>query len=140
MATKLKNLKVKDLKAFQAKHFSGRPAKPDKDQFGQITCVLRLDTIERLRKGADSTRFGEFLQHHLDRFPPPSREQYLALLQRTDYWTLNKRKRIPTLMASGSSRAARREARARARYESLSPKERAWQDSLRETVIKAMAE
>src|ERR1700759_1588689 len=50
----------------------GRPPKPDKDQWGQITCVLRHDTIERLREGADSKHFGDFLQAHLDRYPPPT--------------------------------------------------------------------
>lgn len=60
---------------------AGRPFKVDKDQWGQVTCVLRHDTIEMLRAGAASNRFGEFLQEHLDRYPPPTREEYLALQQ-----------------------------------------------------------
>lgn len=65
-----------------ARRHSGRPPKIDKEKFGQITCVLRQDTIDRLREGADSRRFGEFLQDHLDRYPLPTRENYLALLRR----------------------------------------------------------
>jgi hypothetical protein len=56
---------------------AGRPPKLDKDIYGQITCILRHDTIAQLREGADSRFFGEFLQQHLDRFPLPTREQYL---------------------------------------------------------------
>jgi hypothetical protein len=60
---------------------AGRPFKVDKDQWGQVTCVLRHDTIDMLRAGAASNRFGEFLQEHLDRYPPPTRQEYLALQQ-----------------------------------------------------------
>jgi hypothetical protein len=58
---------------------AGRPFKLDKDLWGQVTCVLRRDTIEMLKAGAASNRFGEFLQEHLDRYPPPTREEYLVL-------------------------------------------------------------
>jgi hypothetical protein len=62
---------------------SGRPRKTDKDRWGQITCVLRHDTIAQLRAGAAGRFFGEFLQQHLDRYPLPTREEYLSLsLQR----------------------------------------------------------
>lgn len=61
---------------------AGRPQKLDKHLWGQVTCVLRHDTIARLREGSGSLRFGEFLQHHLDRYPVPSREQYLRIQRR----------------------------------------------------------
>ena len=60
---------------------AGRPFKVDKELWGQVTCILRRDTIEMLRAGAASNRFGEFLQEHLDRYPPPTREEYLMLQQ-----------------------------------------------------------
>jgi hypothetical protein len=55
---------------------SGRPPKPDRDKWGQVTCVLRRDTIERLRESATppdaplTKYFGEYLQWHLDQYPP----------------------------------------------------------------------
>jgi hypothetical protein len=58
---------------------AGRPFKVDKELWGQVTCILRRDTIEMLREGAASNRFGEFLQEHLDRYPPPTRGEYLML-------------------------------------------------------------
>jgi hypothetical protein len=119
----------------------GRPPKPDKAHFGQITCVLRHDTIERLRAGSGSKHFGEFLQAHLDRYPPPTRTQYLAMIQRTEYYTLVKRKKVPTLIAAGSlSREAKRLAKERARRERLTPKQREWEDSLKEGVTKVVQE
>lgn len=70
---------------------AGRPFKIDKDQWGQVTCILRHDTIEMLRSGADSNRFGEFLQEHLDRYPPPTREEYLKLQEGKNVtWTMVK--------------------------------------------------
>jgi hypothetical protein len=74
-----------------ARSNSGRPPKLHKDKWGQITCVLRHDTIEKLRTGADSRFFGEFLQHHLDRYPLPSREQYLMIRRERlrPSWTLS---------------------------------------------------
>jgi hypothetical protein len=57
---------------------SGRPRK-DPNVWGQITCVLRRDTIQKLKDGCGgaSKHFGQFLQDHLDEFPLPSRETYL---------------------------------------------------------------
>jgi hypothetical protein len=55
---------------------SGRPPKPDRDKWGQVTCVLRHDTIDRLREAATppdaplTKYFGEYLQWHLDQYPP----------------------------------------------------------------------
>jgi hypothetical protein len=62
-----------------ARSNAGRPQKLGKDKYSQITCVLRTDTIAQLKAGADSRFFGEFLQKHLDRYPLPSRAQYLAI-------------------------------------------------------------
>lgn len=119
-------------------HPGGRPPKLNKAEFGQITCVLRLDTIQRLKAGADSKHFGEFLQHHLDRYPPPSREQYLAMTQNVPYYTVVKRRKVPVIMASGTSKEARKLARERARRERLSPLDRAWEDSIKETVTRTV--
>jgi hypothetical protein len=57
---------------------SGRPRK-DPNIWGQVTCVLRRDTIQKLKDGCGgaSKHFGQFLQDHLDEFPLPSRELYL---------------------------------------------------------------
>lgn len=127
-------------KKINNRHPGGRPPKLNKDQWGQITCVLRHDTIERLREGADSKHFGEYLQAHLDRYPPPTREQYLALSEGTSYWTQVKRgKKMPTLMAAGSlSKEAKKLAKERARREKLTPAQRKWEDSIREGVTKAI--
>jgi hypothetical protein len=61
---------------------SGRPRK-DPDQWGQISIVLRRDTIEKIKAGAGggNARLGQFLQDHFDRHPVPSRELYLHLLE-----------------------------------------------------------
>lgn len=60
----------------RARPKAGRKPKPNKEDWGQITCVLRLETIRALREGAGSNRFGEFLQAHLDRYPLPTKEEY----------------------------------------------------------------
>jgi hypothetical protein len=68
---------------------AGRPPKPDKDDYVQITCFLRKDTVAALRAGvgggvtgtAQRGRFGKFLQAHLDRYPLPSHEEYLARIK-----------------------------------------------------------
>jgi hypothetical protein len=121
----------------------GRPPKLDKNQYGQITCVLRLDTIELLREGANSKHFGEFLQDHLDRYPPPSREQYMSIAQNVPYYTRVKRnKKVPVIMVTGgfeskeAAREAKKLAREQARRDKLSPKERAWEDQIKESVTK----
>ncbi len=63
----------------RARPNAGRKPKPHKEDWGQITCVLRLDTIRALKEGAGSNRFGEFLQAHLDRYPLPTRLEYMAV-------------------------------------------------------------
>lgn len=94
---------------------SGRPAKADKSKWGQITCVLRKETILALKLGAASKHFGDFLQHHLDRYPLPNRDEYLAMLNRVD--RVIKRRRVPVIIATGSKRTigARRVRRPRRR-------------------------
>jgi len=62
----------------RARPGAGRKPKLHKEDWGQITCVLRLDTIRALKEGAASNRFGEFLQAHLDRYPLPTRLEYLV--------------------------------------------------------------
>jgi hypothetical protein len=66
---------------------SGRPLKPDRDKFGQVTCVLRHDTIERLREAATppdakelNKYFGQYLQWHLDQYPPLDWQTWQAFL------------------------------------------------------------
>jgi hypothetical protein len=63
-----------------ARAHAGRPPKTDRENWGRVTCILRKDTIDRLREASDNGRFfGEILQSHLDRFPIPSRSQYLSI-------------------------------------------------------------
>lgn len=81
---------------------SGRPAKTDKADWGQITCVLKKETIQALKLGAASKHFGDFLQAHLDRYPLPSREEYLAILNRVDL--VIKKRRLPVIIATGVRR------------------------------------
>lgn len=122
---------------------SGRPEKPDKNLFMQVCCVLRKDTVARLRAGAGGTgrHFGEFLQSILDRRGIPTREQYLAQTMGVPYYTLVKRKKVPTIMAAaGQSKEAKKLERERARREKLTPQERAWEDALREGVKKVVQE
>ncbi len=92
---------------------SGRPAKVDKDKWVEANVRLRRDTVQRLREGAGSKLFGKFLQEHLDRNPPPSREEYLRLT--------TQRMRVPLSPEEREARAKEREAREWAR---LSPSER----------------
>jgi hypothetical protein len=123
MPTKLKN----------ARPLKGRPLKLNKDQWSQVTCVMRRDMIERLRAGAASKHFGEFLQAHLDRYPPPTREEFLALSKETNYFMLVKRKKVPVIISAGSrSKEAKRLARERARREKMTPEERNQEESFRE--------
>jgi hypothetical protein len=92
-----------------------------------------------LRAGANSKHFGDFLQSHLDRYPPPTREQYLALTDHQPMWTLVKRKKVPTIVAAGSlSKEAKRLARERARRAKLTPEELAWEDSIGQAVTQAV--
>jgi hypothetical protein len=65
---------------------SGRKPKPDKASRLQVTCVLQRDTVERLRNSAtppgkaQTKYFGEYLQWHLNFYPPVSYEVWQAEL------------------------------------------------------------
>jgi hypothetical protein len=87
---------------------SGRPAKPDPENWIQVTCVLRKDTVQKLREGAGGKQkfFGSFLQFHLDRFPLPTHEEYEAMRQNQPHFRLIKRRKIPVVFA-GDLKAAR---------------------------------
>jgi hypothetical protein len=87
---------------------SGRPRKTDSDDFIQVTCVLRRETVDRLKEGADSKFFGNFLQTHLDRFPVPSHEEYLAIREGMPLFKLIKRRKIPVLIAGQLTRGIKR--------------------------------
>jgi hypothetical protein len=54
---------------------AGRPRKPENML---VTVSLRRTTVAALKDGAGSEHFGAFLQDHLNRYPPPSRREYLA--------------------------------------------------------------
>jgi hypothetical protein len=74
--------KLKAAKAVQLADTGGRPIKPDKHLFAQVTCVLRRETINQLRALSKSRRFfGEVLQDHLDRYPLPTRQEYRDMQQ-----------------------------------------------------------
>jgi hypothetical protein len=75
---------------------SGRPRKEDQDNYTQITCVLRNDTVAKLRAGGGKF-FGSFLQSHLDRFQLPTHEDYVAMKDGKQVFTLIKRRRIPVI-------------------------------------------
>jgi hypothetical protein len=67
---------------------SGRPEKPDKDQWRQITTRLRIETIEALRQSCtppgsarQAVYFGKYLQWHLQNWPPLSYAQWQAAIQ-----------------------------------------------------------
>ena len=115
----------------------GRPVKPDKGLYSQVTCVLRTSTVERLKEGANSKYFGAFLQEHLDRYPPPSREQYLATKRQTSYWTTIKRKKVPVIIAV--SHEARKLAHNHARRDKLSSEKRKRYDDITNVINQVKA-
>lgn len=80
---------------------SGRPPKQDKDNYVQVTCVLRKDTVAALKAGAGGKEkfFGQFLQFHLDRFPVPTNEEYLAIRDVKPHYILIKRRKVPVIFA-----------------------------------------
>jgi len=62
-----------------------------------VTVSLRRNTVAALKAGAGNAKFGQFLQDHLDRYPPPSRNEYLARITNTEYLSmgpLNFRKEV----------------------------------------------
>jgi hypothetical protein len=87
---------------------SGRPRKLDEDNYTQVTIVLRNDTVDALRSGAGSKFFGRFLQSHLDRFPLPSHEHYVAMMEGKQVYKMIKRKKTPVITGRIPVRAVRR--------------------------------
>lgn len=81
---------------------SGRRPKEHKENLIKITCMLRADTVDKLREGAGGRFFGEYLQTHLDRFPPPDRPTYLALTNRQPLMIKIKRRTVPVIVSAGS--------------------------------------
>jgi hypothetical protein len=91
---------------------SGRPPKPDRDQWGKVTCKLKRDTIERLRNSAtapgeeQTVYFGEYLQWHLEQYPPLDWMTWQAFL------AVPQRRVAPSIKQKRLSRAERAEQRA----------------------------
>jgi hypothetical protein len=118
---------------------SGRPRK-DPNIWGQITCVLRRDTIQKLKDGCGgaSKHFGQFLQDHLDRYPLPSRETYLyrqsikAVLADGRWGDPVRDKRLRELRRAEREQLKRERARARweKRRAKMSPGQRALLDEV----------
>lgn len=70
-----------------ARKGSGRK-KLQRENWAYITCILRKDTIAKLKAGGGGLYYGEFLQWVLDRYPIPSREYYEAIKNgETDFHT-----------------------------------------------------
>lgn len=88
---------------------SGRPRKVNPEDFIQVTCVLRRDTVEQLKAGAGGKQkfFGAFLQFHLDRYPIPSHEEYLAMRDGKPVFALVGRRRTAVLHAGNLGKARR---------------------------------
>ena len=109
IASKKKNLRIRHGHG-GARANSGRRKKTEEDKeiWGQITCVLRRDTIAKLRAGAASRFFGQFLQLHLDRFPVPDRATYLALISHQPLMVRIKRKKAPVIVSAGSAHRVKR--------------------------------
>lgn len=89
-----------------ARSNSGRPAKVDKALWGKVTCVLRLDTIAKLKAGVGSKaanpQFGEYLQFALDQHRLPTREQYLAYKEGLPFVYLGSRhQRVQVINSKG---------------------------------------
>lgn len=81
---------------------SGRKPKEDKDDYVQVTVVLRRDTVEKLRAGtgskANRPQFGQFLQFHLDRHPLPTYEEYRYLRELKPFTVRFKGRKIPAIV------------------------------------------
>jgi hypothetical protein len=88
---------------------SGRPKKPNPEDYIQVTCVLRRDTVEKLKEGAGGKQkfFGGFLQFHLDRFPIPTHEEYMAMRNRKPSFAVVARRRTPVIYGGNVARARR---------------------------------
>jgi hypothetical protein len=87
-----------------ARQGAGRPViYPDKAkrerEWYRITCVLRRDTIQKLKEGADSRFIGEFLQDILDQRGIPSRAEYLARKLNQPIILHQGRRRVPVIVS-----------------------------------------
>jgi len=102
---------------------SGRPAKEHPEDYVQVTCVLRKDTVQKLREGAGGKQkfFGAFLQFHLDRFPLPTHEEYESMRDGKTYFKLIKRRKVPVVFA-GNLRAARKAKPVKPRHDASTAK------------------
>jgi hypothetical protein len=89
---------------------AGRKGKTatDRQEWGQITCTLRNETIQKLKEGAakrpgeESRFFGKFLQYHLDRHPLPTWDEYQAIRQQRPLIRKIGRRRVPVIISAGS--------------------------------------
>jgi hypothetical protein len=79
---------------------SGRRPKIDKELWGKITCILKKETIQRLHTEGGEY-FGEYLQHHLERYPLPSRAEYRALVSRQPLVEQIGRRKVPVIISAG---------------------------------------
>jgi hypothetical protein len=79
---------------------SGRHPKIDKELWGKITCILKKETIARLHTEGGEY-FGEYLQHHLERYPLPSRAEYRALVSRQPLVEQIGRRKVPVIISAG---------------------------------------
>jgi len=88
---------------------SGRPPKPDREKWSQITCVLRKDTIERLKAGVGGHKFfGQFLQDHLDRFPPPTFAEWQAWKTNRPLEITMRGRRVQAVVSAGPRNRVKR--------------------------------
>jgi hypothetical protein len=79
---------------------SGRHPNPDKAGWVKITCLLKRETVATLhREGGDY--FGRYLQHHLERYPLPTKEEYVAMLARAPFIKRVGRRKVPVIMSAG---------------------------------------
>jgi hypothetical protein len=85
-----------------ARTHAGRPKKQDAHLYTTISCVLRTETVEKLRAGADSRLFGPYLQWILDRTYLPSHEEYMAAMERKPLPIILRKRRVPAIVSVGS--------------------------------------
>jgi hypothetical protein len=61
---------------------------------------LKKETIRRLHSEGGEY-FGEYLQHHLERYPLPSRAEYRALVSRQPLIEQIGRRKVPIIISAG---------------------------------------
>jgi len=81
---------------------SGRRPKENKELWGKITCILKKETIARLQTEG-GIYFGEYLQHHLERYPLPSRAEYQAIVGRQPLIEQIGRRKMPVIISAGGT-------------------------------------